>query len=122
MLERLTAEMDARIRSIAPGRDSVDLGPESMTSAVPMSSTRRSVCPLLVVVLEEYPGLLRVLDGTDKGLGRAARAAVARLLAEGGKAGVRVVLVAQRAEANIVEASGTASASCSGTASMRSSG
>lgn len=87
VLERLTAEMDARVAGIRPGRDAVDLGPG---------------CPLLVVVLEEYPGLLRLLDTTDKNLARLARGAVARLLAEGGKAGLRVVLVAQRAEANII--------------------
>lgn len=87
VLEALTARMDQRVAGIRPGRDAVDLGP---------------ACPLLVVVLEEYPGLLRVLDGPDKALGRRARAAVARLLSEGGKAGVRVVLVAQRAEAGVI--------------------
>lgn len=86
VLEALTAEMDARIGRIRPGRDAVDLG---------------AGCPLLVVVLEEYPGLLRVLDA-DKTLGRSARVAVARLLAEGGKAGVRVVLITQRAEAGVI--------------------
>lgn len=84
VLEALTVEMDRRIAGIRSGRDTVDLGPG---------------CPLLVVVLEEWPGLLRVLDGADKSHGRLARAAVARLLAEGAKAGVRVVMVAQRAEA-----------------------
>lgn len=87
VLEALTSTMDGRIRGIRRGADAVDLGER---------------CPLLVVVLEEYPGLLRVLDGTDKALGRFARAAVARLLSEGGKAGVRVVLVAQRAEAAVI--------------------
>lgn len=85
-LEALTAAMDDRIAAIPPGRDTVDLGPHH---------------PLMIVVLEEYPGLLRVLDA-DRALGKRARAAVARLLAEGAKAGVRVVLVAQRAEANII--------------------
>lgn len=85
-LEALTAAMDARIGAIPAGRDAVELGP---------------TCPLLVVVLEEYPGLLRTLDA-DRQLGKLARAAVARLLAEGAKAGLRVVLVAQRAEANII--------------------
>lgn len=87
VLRELVADMDARIAAIPAGRDAVDLDPDR---------------PLLVVVLEEYPGLLRVLDGADKALGRAARASVARLLAEGAKAGVRVVLVAQRAEANVI--------------------
>jgi DNA segregation ATPase FtsK/SpoIIIE-like protein len=85
-LEALTATMDARIAGIPSGRDTVAIGPR---------------CPLLVVVLEEYPGLLRVLDA-DRQLGKLARAAVARLLGEGAKAGLRVVLVAQRAEASII--------------------
>jgi S-DNA-T family DNA segregation ATPase FtsK/SpoIIIE len=37
-----------------------------------------------------------------KGAGRAARAAVSRLLAESHKAGMRVVLVAQRADAAVI--------------------
>lgn len=87
VLEALTGEMDTRISGIRDGRDTVDLGPG---------------CPLIVAVLEEYPGLLRVLDGADRKLGQLARAAVARLLSEGAKAGLRVVLVAQRAEANVI--------------------
>lgn len=87
VLEGLTRDMDARIAGIRAGRDAVDIGAQ---------------VPLIVAVLEEYPGLLRVLDGTDRGLGRLARAAVARLLSEGAKAGVRVVLVAQRAEASVI--------------------
>jgi S-DNA-T family DNA segregation ATPase FtsK/SpoIIIE len=58
--------------------------------------------PLIVTVLEEYPGLLRAADQHDPKLGRLIRSLVGRLLAEGRKVGIRVVLVAQRAEATIV--------------------
>lgn len=88
MLETLIVEMDRRVSTLPPGSDSV---------------TVNRACPVVVVVLEEYPGLLRLLDAVDaKGLGRRARAAVSRLLAEGAKAGIRVVIVAQRADAAII--------------------
>ncbi|WP_433506758.1 FtsK/SpoIIIE domain-containing protein [Pseudonocardia halophobica] len=87
VLDALVVEMDKRVAAIPAGRDAVILG---------------EGCPLLVVVLEEWPGLLRLLDGADKTAGKQARALVARLLAEGAKAGVRVVIVTQRAEAAIV--------------------
>lgn len=87
MLERLTRTMDERIATMPPGRDSVDLGPD---------------VPLILAVLEEYPGLLRVLKGADKALETRARTAVGRLLAEGRKAGVRVLIIAQRADADVI--------------------
>lgn len=87
LLERLIADMDRRIKLIPPDRDTVELGPSN---------------PLLVVVLEEYPGLLRAADAADRKLGARVRAGVSRLLAEGHKAGVRVVIVAQRAESNVI--------------------
>lgn len=91
-LRRVVDEMDDRIRQLPDDRDQIAVGPDR---------------PLIVVVLEEYPGLLRVLDsakarGDDPGA--RVRALVSRLLAEGAKAGVRVVLLAQRAEASIVGA------------------
>jgi S-DNA-T family DNA segregation ATPase FtsK/SpoIIIE len=88
MLERVVAELDRRIAAMPAGRDSVQIGPG---------------CPLLLVVLEEYPGLLRLLDSLDKnGYGKTARACVARLLAEGRKVGIRLLIMAQRADANII--------------------
>lgn len=88
VLRGVVDEMDDRIAALPADRDSV----------TPSSSQ-----PLLLVVLEEWPGLLRALDaaksrGDDPG-GRL-RALTARLLAEGHKGGVRVVLLAQRAEAS----------------------
>jgi S-DNA-T family DNA segregation ATPase FtsK/SpoIIIE len=87
-------EMDKRIRDIPAHRDTV---PPSV--------------PLLVIVLEELPGLLRALDVADKDRGKRCRALIARLLAEGAKAGLRVVMLAQRAEASIIGAAERAQAS-----------
>lgn len=87
-LEALVAEMDQRVSTLPPGFDVVTVNRE---------------CPVIVAVLEEYPGLLRLLDAVDaKGLGRRARAAVSRLLSEGAKAGLRLVIVSQRADATII--------------------
>ncbi|WP_214370668.1 hypothetical protein [Pseudonocardia sp. H11422] len=92
VLRRVVDEMDARIRDLPADRDTLAVTPAR---------------PLLVVVLEEYPGLLRVLDAAksrDDDPGKRVRALVSRLLAEGAKAGVRVVILAQRAEASVVGA------------------
>ncbi|SFO52751.1 DNA segregation ATPase FtsK/SpoIIIE, S-DNA-T family [Pseudonocardia ammonioxydans] len=91
-LRRVVEAMDDRIRELPDDRDTLDVTPAR---------------PLLVVVLEEYPGLLRVLDaGKSRGddPGARVRALVSRLLAEGHKAGIRVVILAQRAEASVVGA------------------
>lgn len=88
LLERLVATMDERIAAMPPDRDAVALGPD---------------LPVLLVVLEEYAGLLRVADVTDKKIGAKVRALVARLLSEGRKAGVRVLIVVQRADAAVVD-------------------
>jgi S-DNA-T family DNA segregation ATPase FtsK/SpoIIIE len=87
MLDQVVREMDRRIAAMPAGRDSVALSTDM---------------PVLLVVLEEYPGLLRLVDGTDAKLGKQLRALVGRLLAEGRKAGVRVVIVSQRADASIL--------------------
>lgn len=86
LLERLVAEMDRRIAELPDDRDTLDV------------DERR---PLMVIVLEEYPGLLRALDA-ERERGKRIRALVARLLAESAKVGMRVVILAQRAEAAVV--------------------
>lgn len=88
VLERLVAEMDHRVASLPLHADQVSTGPG---------------CPLVLVVLEEWPGVLRALEvaGTRK-LADRARLLVARLLAESHKAGYRVVLIAQRADASVI--------------------
>jgi len=88
LLERLCAEMDRRIGDMPPDRDSVEITPE---------------LPLMIVCLEEYAGLLRVADTIDTKLGKRIRAFVARLLAEGRKAGIRAYLIVQRADASVVD-------------------
>lgn len=67
-----------------------------------------SEMPALVFVLEEWPGEIKALkDGdmplraTDRREPRV-RAGVSRLIAEGAKVGVRVVMIAQRFDASIV--------------------
>lgn len=64
--------------------------------------------PLLVAVFEEFPGLVSALETEDKSrkpadrLAPVFRANVRRLIQEGAKVGVRVVLVAQRFDASII--------------------
>lgn len=97
VLGNLVNEMDARIeRLLGTDQDQVREFSESN--------------PQLVVVLEEYPGLLSAAKSDDEAEGRkvGARAApiivrhVSRLVQESAKVGIRLVLIAQRMEASIV--------------------
>lgn len=87
VLEDLVAVMDRRIAELPIDRDTIEIGINQ---------------PALVVVLEEYPGELRAIDAIDKDRGKRIRAMVGRLLAEGAKVGVRVIMLAQRAEAAVI--------------------
>jgi S-DNA-T family DNA segregation ATPase FtsK/SpoIIIE len=87
MLDALTAQMDSRITQMPDDRDTSALGPD---------------CPLIVCTLDEYAGLLRRAGAKTTLLGGRIRAAVARLLAEGHKAGIRMILVTQRADADVL--------------------
>lgn len=64
--------------------------------------------PALVIILEEYPGLIAAVKTMDAALKPADRllprlkSAVQRLIQEGAKAGLRVILVAQRMDAEII--------------------
>ncbi|MBW0114934.1 hypothetical protein [Pseudonocardia abyssalis] len=89
LLLRLVDEMDQRIRDLPADRDSLAITPD---------------VPLLVVVLEELAGLYRAADAANKDQGKRIRALIGRLLAEGAKAGVRVLILVQRAEAAVVGA------------------
>lgn len=92
LLGQLTREMDQRIAALPLDRDTLEITPEY---------------PLIMVVLEEYPGLLRVLDAAKTKTsdpGKDVRSKVSRLLAEGHKVGLRVLIMAQRAEAAVVGA------------------
>jgi S-DNA-T family DNA segregation ATPase FtsK/SpoIIIE len=61
-------------------------------------------CPVVIVVLEEYPGLLRWIESIDTKLCKRVRGSVARLIAEGRKVGYRVLIITQRADAAVVGA------------------
>ncbi|WP_433030455.1 hypothetical protein [Actinomycetospora sp. CA-053990] len=94
LLEDLVAEMDRRLEAIPPRRDKIE----------PTLAT-----PTVLVVLEEFPGLLRAADGLPKPkrgegvpLGDRIRSSVLRLLSEGRKAAFRVLMLAQRFEATAV--------------------
>lgn len=103
VLAALVAEMDARIAGMPADRDQVETSLE---------------VPLTLVVLEEWPGVLRAVDAAaDSKMGRRVRALVARLAAEGHKAGYRLVMVAQRFEATVV--GGAERAQLSGRLSFR---
>jgi len=88
-LGMLVQEMDRRISRIPMDTDSLPTDAET---------------PLMVCVLEEYPGVLRALDAIDTKLAKRVRLHVARLLAESRKAGMVVTIIAQRAEAQIIGA------------------
>ncbi|MFC5996743.1 FtsK/SpoIIIE domain-containing protein [Pseudonocardia hispaniensis] len=86
LLDRLVDEMDARLARIPARCDVLPLGPDA---------------PFLFVVLEEWLALLG-LAGSDRKLRDRLSTATRRLAAEGGKVGVRVIMLPQRAEANEV--------------------
>lgn len=87
VLAAAVAEMDRRIAEMPAGVD-----------VLPVDAGH----PLLLVVVEEWTGLLRVADRAGKPTGAAVRSHLARLLGEGRKAGVRCILATQRAEAALV--------------------
>ena len=97
-LTGVVAEMDRRIAYLA--RTGLDTLPAP-----------DATCPLLLVVLEEYPGALSAARSQDEADGRPAgqrtapriERAVGRLVKEGAKVGVRVVLFAQRMSARAVD-------------------
>lgn len=88
LLVRLVDQMDSRIAAIPADRDTAITGPEN---------------PLVVVVIEELPALLRALDTDDTKRGKRCRALIARLISESHKCGYRLVLVVQRAEAGLID-------------------
>jgi S-DNA-T family DNA segregation ATPase FtsK/SpoIIIE len=89
LLETLVELMDQRIATLPPRRDQVDI---------------TEGCPLIFAIFEEYAGLLRAADDGKRSGGRVERIQllVGRLISEGRKAGIRLILLAQRFEAAIV--------------------
>lgn len=84
LLEKLVDEMDLRCTSIPVRKDQVEIGPD---------------CPLIFFVLEEYPGLLRANNTRDR---NEVMRLVERLSSEGRKAGIKLLILAQRFEAKTV--------------------
>lgn len=98
VLQALVDEMDNRIESmLAEGTD-------KLTHFSPKN-------PLTVVVLEEFPGIMRAAKAHDMASGAkvseriepAISLAVGRLVSEGAKAGIRVVVLAQRLSAAVMD-------------------
>jgi S-DNA-T family DNA segregation ATPase FtsK/SpoIIIE len=100
LLTRLVDEMDQRITDLPEHRDTVSAD-----------------VPLVLVVLEELAGLYRAADAGSKDQGKRIRALIGRLLAEGAKAGYRLLLIIQRAEAALI--GGFERANCSTRLSFR---
>jgi hypothetical protein len=86
LLDALVAELDARLARIPQRADVLPLD---------------AVTPTLFVVLEEWLALLG-MAGSDRKLRERLAVAARRLAAEGGKVGIRVIMLPQRAEANEV--------------------
>lgn len=100
VLHSIVSEMDRRTMQLAA--DGMDkLGPGDFSAEL----------PCLVVVLEEWPGILRAAAAEDvvqerktaQRVGPKIEAGVARLLAEGAKSGVRVLLLGQRLSAKSLD-------------------
>lgn len=99
VLDAVKTESDRRIASMW-NRELDSLGPKQLSEAE----------PLIVLVLEEYPGILEAAADQDSESGakpadrlepKIARR-VRSLVAQSAKAGIRVVLLAQRFEASII--------------------
>ena len=97
VLRSLVRELDERIdRLLLQDRDKLDA----------FSAEQ----PLIVVLMEEYPGLLAAAEADDMAEGRKPTERIApaiqrdlrRLIQEGAKVGFRVLLLAQRADASII--------------------
>jgi S-DNA-T family DNA segregation ATPase FtsK/SpoIIIE len=87
VLDELVAELDRRCAAMPEDDDKLPCG-------------AGEAFPWLVVFLEELPGLLTHLGTVSKALAEKARGAIGRLCAEGRKVGIRVVMIAQRFDAN----------------------
>lgn len=96
VLEDLCAEMNRRLEYLG------DNFMEKFTNFTPEA-------PLEVLVLEEYDGLKSSVEAADEGLKPAERRLprikrmVREIVAQGAKAGIRVILITQRMDASIVD-------------------
>lgn len=97
LLARLVEEMDRRIEGLPDRVDKLSLFSIEQ--------------PLIVVVLEEFPGLVRLASSlpTPRGETKARdqlHQLYGRLVSEGHKAGLRLLVVSQRADASVLGSSG----------------
>lgn len=88
VLRELCAEMDRRLTILPPGTDNLRSDGD---------------VPLLVVVLEEFPALVRAAELVDRKAAAEIRQLTGRLISEGRKCATRLVLAAQRADTSIVD-------------------
>lgn len=93
--QRVTEVLDGLVDELEARRSWLPRHADKLTGFTP---TR----PLLLVVLEELSSMLAMVDGADRKLGQAARAAIGRLMAEGAKYGIRVVMLSQRFDADML--------------------
>lgn len=90
LLEREVAEMDSRNGELA------NLGVDKIGSVSPE-------VPLRVIVFEEFAGIVKAAEMQDRKVRQRIELALARLVAEGAKAAIRVILLTQRASAKVVD-------------------
>lgn len=103
-----TRDLDAVVTVTGQAVDEMEQRLEHLLTLGRDSLTVNRDCPAIVFVIEEFPGLMGALATADRALKPAerrepiVRANVARLLMEGRKVGIRVVIMAQRADASII--------------------
>lgn len=97
VLDILEAELDSRLAAL------LSSGVEKFDLRAPDAP------PVLIVIFEEYPGLISALDQISGGSkaknavnGKAIQRVVSRLGLEGAKVGIRVWIMAQRADASLL--------------------
>lgn len=91
VLEALTAELDRRIQILK------ETERDQFEAASPVDESENPPC--LLVVLEELPGIMSVLDNKGK---HRLNGAFTRLVAEGNKANLKVLILAQRADTTFI--------------------
>jgi hypothetical protein len=87
VLESLVAEMDDRLGRLPWDDDRLPCGPDQPD-------------PWLLIVLEELPGLLAALTSADRKTAEYVKLLIGRLAAESHKVGMRLIMAAQRFDAN----------------------
>lgn len=93
LLNQVVARMDERLRLIDEEHHTDNITPGEFTEQLPVE----------VVILEEYGALIkRASQSDDRKVIKHIQSQVSRLCSEGRKVGIRVVLIIQRADAEVV--------------------